>query len=162
MPELKGTKTHENLVEAFKGADPQENLGRTVTADEILERGAVRLEGDSVLAAPVRSVLSQTLGTVQLGLGNGEEAVRWLERALEVDEERFGAEDPRLAPTLVELVNAWFAVGEYERAEAAARRAVGLMPEDPPASKIQARHLHAEGIAALGRRDEAATSNGSR
>jgi len=145
----------EFVVDAFKGADPEENLGRELTAQDILERGAARLESEPGVSDAVQTVLAQTLGTVQLGLGNGQQARKWLQRAVAVGERLYGWDDPRLGPSLVALAEAQLLTVEYERAEAAALRAVDAFADDP-ARRIGALHVVAEAAAGLGRFEDSA------
>ncbi len=144
------------LVETFRGADPQQNLGQQVTAQDILERGAERLGSDSPLPDEVKGILMRTLGQVQISLGENELGRDWLRRAVAAGERLYGRADPRLAPDLVELADALLFTVEYQEAEATARRALSLMIGDQPALEIRAMHAEAEARAGLGRWNESA------
>ncbi len=70
------------LSSVFAISNPSEARGRTVTARELLDRGAARI-GEELAAQPdVQAELMELMGNVYLGLGLYEESVAVLERAL--------------------------------------------------------------------------------
>ena len=57
------------LVDLFKIFDPSEARGNTVTAREMLDKGAVRIEGELAAEPAIQATLMDTVGTVYMGLG---------------------------------------------------------------------------------------------
>ncbi|HEX3398268.1 MAG TPA: tetratricopeptide repeat protein, partial [Steroidobacteraceae bacterium] len=57
------------LVDLFKVFDPSEARGSTVTAREMLDKGAVRIETELAAEPAIQATLMDTVGTVYMGLG---------------------------------------------------------------------------------------------
>jgi len=154
------------LVDAFRGADPQVNLGTEVTARDVLERGAERLGlgldqspdvyRDSGSASEFQAVLSRTLGQVYRNLGSHEEGRDWLEQAAALEEELHGPRSEHLGLVLSDLADVLLHTVQYSEAEAAIRRALPLIPDRSPAARVQALHTLGEVEAALNRWEESA------
>jgi len=126
-------QTSEFLVQLFQVADPGETRGNTITAREILDRGADRVDGDLAAQPVVRANLMRTMGRVYTGLGLYGKATDLLERALAIRNEIGKAPTPETVATANALGQALFEKGEYEAAEAvytdALRGAQALYPE---------------------------------
>src|SRR5205814_9538597 len=74
-------ETSEFLVQLFQVVDPDESRGATVTAREILDRGAARIDRDLATQPVVQARLLQTMGRVYTGLGLYDHAIDLLQRA---------------------------------------------------------------------------------
>ena len=83
------TQTTEFLIGMFRIIDPSEARGNTVTAREMLDKGAARIDEELTQQPAIQARLMDTLGTVYTGLGLYSEAQPLLERAVD--------EAPRLA-----------------------------------------------------------------
>jgi tetratricopeptide (TPR) repeat protein len=57
------------LVDLFKVFDPSEARGSTVTAREMLDKGAIRIESELAAEPAIQATLMDTVGTVYMGLG---------------------------------------------------------------------------------------------
>ncbi|GJM08891.1 MAG: hypothetical protein DHS20C11_11670 [Lysobacteraceae bacterium] len=64
----------EFLVDTFRSADPTETLGETLTAREVLERGAIRLQSELEEQPELQTRLSNTIVDVLLTLGLFDQA----------------------------------------------------------------------------------------
>lgn len=84
------------LQEAFQVSDPEWRMGETITAKEILDRGATLINEKADLAADVRAPLLQTLGKVHLKLGLYPEAHAYLKEAAAMVDKTNGAEEIHL------------------------------------------------------------------
>jgi tetratricopeptide (TPR) repeat protein len=94
---LTAERTTGFLVSLFKVSDPSEARGNSITAREILDRGATQI-GDSLRDEPqVRAELLVTLGEVYSGLGLYEPAARLLGEARAIPNQSPGA---RLGQTI--------------------------------------------------------------
>ncbi len=113
------------LVGLFRVSDPGEARGNTVTAREILDKGARQIERELAEEPAVRARLMQTMGEVYDALGLYREAAPLLERALATREQALGAGAPEVGETLTELGSVYRLQGRYEEAEAVLRRALG-------------------------------------
>ena len=100
------------LVDTFRVSDPNESRGNAVTARELLERGAERLESLDDQPA-VRASLEDTMGTVYKNLGLYDEAEHLLRSAFETRRDLLGDEHPDVASSLANLADYEFQLGDY-------------------------------------------------
>lgn len=85
------------LIGLFAGSDPYENLGDSVSARTLLERGRERI-GQELLGEPlVRASLLDAIGRVYSGLGRYEAADTLLRQAAELRVAELGPDDISLA-----------------------------------------------------------------
>ena len=117
----------------FRGADPEQARGDTLTVRELLDRGAGRLLDGPGVAPEWRADFLGTVGEVYANLGLYKEAEKHLRRALDLRSRQEGREAERETAALLTLLGhvAW-EQGEnpeaqqlYERAIAAHRRLFG-------------------------------------
>ncbi len=123
------SQTSEFLVSLFNVVDPSEARGNTVTAREILDRGAERIDRELVGQPAVRSNLLRTMGRVYSGLGLYAKSTELLESAVQsgrLADDSMGANDSK---NLTALARALYLKGEYEAAEARAAEAARLASE---------------------------------
>jgi tetratricopeptide (TPR) repeat protein len=117
-------QTADFLVQLFEVADPSEARGNTVTAREILERGAARIDSELADQPRVRATLMHTMGRVYTGLGLYQPARELLIRA------RDARRDLQNGPSAEEVASAnalghvLYLKGEYELAESVYREAL--------------------------------------
>ena len=57
------------MVDLFKVSDPSEALGNKITAREILDKGAARIDGELAAQPAIQATLMDTMGTVYTSLG---------------------------------------------------------------------------------------------
>jgi serine/threonine protein kinase/tetratricopeptide (TPR) repeat protein len=125
------------LVRLFEVSDPSEARGSSVTARELLDEAAGRIDAELAGQPLVKARLMQTMGEAYRSLGLYEQAQPMLEQALAVREEEVGQEDPGVAESLTHLGWLFNARGRYDDAEHLYRRALEmqqrLLPEGDPA-----------------------------
>jgi eukaryotic-like serine/threonine-protein kinase len=114
------------LEELFKVADPNENRGSTVTAREILDQGAARIETELADEPEVRATLLHTLGRVHERLGEYKKAVSLHERGLATRRAVLGPHHADVAESLAGAGEALYRTGDYARAEAYHREALEM------------------------------------
>jgi tetratricopeptide (TPR) repeat protein len=85
------------LVGMFQAFDPVKSRGSTPTAREIVDLGAKRLETERTIDPRIQGRLLDTIGTVYRQLGAHDEAVRLLDRALEIQTREFGTDSLQYA-----------------------------------------------------------------
>jgi len=115
------------LVGLFEVSDPSRSRGETVTARELLDRGASQVEVSLTEQPGVQARLMDTIGRVyrQLGLFDRSEAL--LSKALARHESAAGgAPADVVADTLAELGEVQREKGNYKQAETLHRRALDL------------------------------------
>ena len=105
------------LMDLFRVSDPEVTPGDTVTARELLDRGAARIRRELADQPVPRARLMVTMGTVyrQLGLYEGAEPL--LDEAVSLFREHLGARDPELSEGLLALGVLHWEQGHYPRAE---------------------------------------------
>lgn len=91
------------LVDLFRVSDPQQGLGPTITAREILDQGAVRLDRELAGQPRVQARMLQTIGAVYQQLGLYDRADPLLKQALETREKLLGGDSPEVAESLESL-----------------------------------------------------------
>ncbi len=114
------------MVGLFSVSDPGEARGNTITAREILDRGADRIERELAHQPAVRSALMVTMGSVYRSLGLYDDAVALLEASLEERRATLGPEHTLVADAMNELGQLQLARGEYARAEPLLRDALAM------------------------------------
>jgi eukaryotic-like serine/threonine-protein kinase len=107
----------EFLAGLFRVSDPSEARGNTLTAREILDRGARQVEDRLRDQPQVQARLQATIGSVYTGLGLYAEAQPLLERALETQKSIGGEASHESLATAYELANVHFYLGRYDQAE---------------------------------------------
>jgi eukaryotic-like serine/threonine-protein kinase len=124
------------LVDLFRVSDPQEGRGRTITAGEILDLGAARLDRELAEQPRVQARLLHTIGTVYLQLGLYDRAAPLLEKALETRRRLLGEESPEVAESLEAVGRLDERQGDYAAARPLLERSLALReaalgPGDP-------------------------------
>ena len=114
------------LVGLFEVSDPSEALGNTITAREILDEGAERIETELADQPLVQARLMHSMGQVYEGLGLYEPAAALLEQAVALRERELGASHLDLATSLDELGEAYEGLDRSEEAEAVVRRGLAI------------------------------------
>jgi non-specific serine/threonine protein kinase/serine/threonine-protein kinase len=135
------------LVEIFEVTDPSEARGNTITAREILDRGAERIEtelGDQPL---IQARLMGTMGEVYRALGLYEPATPLLERAVTLARATLGDEDAQVARYLLGLGTLYRAQGRFDEADSTLQRALVMLESIPErALEDMANVLHELGV----------------
>jgi serine/threonine-protein kinase len=124
------------LEDVFSVADPGEARGETVTARELLDQGAARVQTELRNQPEVQAALAATIGKAYRSLGLNERARGLLEQSLALRRRIHGAEHPEVAESLEALGVLAQARGELDQAEALHRQALAMRrkllgPDDP-------------------------------
>jgi serine/threonine-protein kinase len=120
------------LTELFAASDPYQHGGDTVTARQLLERGAARV--DRLRGEPdVRARMLGTMGRAYGGLGQYERAAEFHRRAVAGLRALRRAPDRELAAGLHELGRALSRLGRLDSANAAYREALAMRRQLAPA-----------------------------
>jgi len=114
------------LVGLFRVSDPGEARGNTITAREILDRGAQRIRQELVDQPLVRARLMSTMGDVYRGLGLYPEARSLLEESLVVRESLLGKDHPDVAASARSLAVLLVSTGDYDGARPLLERALKI------------------------------------
>ncbi len=106
----------EFLVNLFKVSDPGEARGNTVTAREILEKGAEKIEDELAGQPIIQARIMETIGQVYQNLGLYGLAEPLLKKALEIRRDAVGENHYYTGASMINL--AWLYIGLRRTAEA--------------------------------------------
>jgi tetratricopeptide (TPR) repeat protein len=130
-------KTTKILVNLFRISDPSEARGNSVTAREMLDMGAARIDQELAKQPAIQATLMDTLGTVYVGLGLYGQARPLLDRAV-ATRRRLDANSPDLSESLAHAADLMTLQADYAAAEKAYREAVALQAPKPGNPQDQA------------------------
>jgi serine/threonine-protein kinase len=114
------------LQDIFVVADPSMTQGETVTARELLEEGARRIERELADQPGVQAEMMDVMGKVYQRMGLYPQAEPLLKQALALRQDLHGRQHPDLAVSLYDLGSYYRDVGEYEAAEPLYRQALEM------------------------------------
>jgi serine/threonine-protein kinase len=116
----------EFLQSVFQVSDPSESRGNTITARELLDRAAERIEQELEDQPLVQARLMNTIGEVHLALGLYGRARPLLERALALRREHLTGDHPELDESLNNLGWVLNAMGDSDAAEPLYRESLAM------------------------------------
>jgi tetratricopeptide (TPR) repeat protein len=122
------------LVDLFKISDPSEARGNTVTAREMLDKGAARIDRELAKEPAIQATLMDTLGTVYMGLGLYAQSRPLLDRAVALRGSLTGIDPLDLSETMTHRGDLLRLQAEYATGEKAyldAIRIESARPQDP-------------------------------
>ena len=123
------------LIDIFKQSNPDETDGANVTAREILDIGAERLEQGLFAQPRIRGELNHSIGTVYSHLGQYPQAGQQFTAMIALAEQ---LGDPLMqARGLTGLGRVLFEQGELSRAQASHEQALSLLAADPGDNAVQ-------------------------
>ncbi|MCC6428401.1 MAG: serine/threonine protein kinase [Phycisphaerales bacterium] len=114
------------LAGLFEVVDPSEARGNTVTAREILDKGAKRIEADLAGQPESQATLMATMGTVYGSLGLYNEAGPLLQKSVALRRSLATGPDPKVAQALNDYANLLVKKAEYDTAEPLYREALDI------------------------------------
>ncbi|MEM9555909.1 MAG: serine/threonine-protein kinase [Acidobacteriota bacterium] len=114
------------LFDLFASFDPAEARGETVTARELLQRGALRVETELADQPLVQAAAFDTIGKVYQGLGLYDQALPLFDGALELRRAELGEDHLEVAASLAALGSLAAASADYPRSEELHRRALAI------------------------------------
>jgi len=124
------------LVEVFEVSDPGEARGNEVTAREILDQSAARLDQELADQPLTRARLFATIGTVYNGLGLYRQATEMQERALTIHRGQSQGDSLQLATAVHRLGHLYYMLDRYDEATELLGEALEmqrrLLPTDHP------------------------------
>jgi eukaryotic-like serine/threonine-protein kinase len=122
------------LVNLFKLSDPEENRGNQVTARELLDSGAKRLEAGLQDQPETKAALLSTVGAVYDSLGQYKEALPILDEALQL---QGPSHDESHIDTLLEVASARIGTGDLPDAEPPLQDALHISQSEFGAKSIE-------------------------
>jgi len=116
----------EFLTDLFEISDPSESRGNTITAREILDKGAADIETGLKAQPEVQARLMGTIGTVYQSLGLYEAAEKPLQEVLTIRRRMLGDEHIDVAKALEDLALLDRQKANYDSAESFYREALAI------------------------------------
>ncbi|MCP3963877.1 MAG: serine/threonine protein kinase [bacterium] len=118
------------LVDLFETSRPDKALGETITARELLDRGAERIERELGDEPAVRARLMDSIGLAYSKLGLYDRAAGLLSEAVDLRRRTAGGEHPSVAVSMNHLGVVHTAQGRYPEAEQLLEDALALRREE--------------------------------
>ena len=112
------------LQNLFAVSDPSESKGRTITARELLDEGAARIERELSAQPEVRASLMRIIGEVYQSLGMYAAGKPMLERALDAHRQLYGEQHEEVARSESALGILFQDMGDVAAAEPLLRQAL--------------------------------------
>lgn len=122
----KAEKVSSFLVDLFKVNDPGESRGNSVTAREILDKGAEKIRTELKDQPETQAKLMETMGMAYDGLGLYPQALPLVEQALTTRQQTLGLTHPEVGDSLRSLAQVKFNQGEFNTAVEKSRAAVDV------------------------------------
>jgi len=119
-------QTTEFMVDLFSVSDPSEARGNTITAREIMDKGANRINQELTDQPAIQATLMETMGTVYTSLGLYDQAATLLYSALKKRQELYGDEHFEVARSLERLGEVLTLKAEYATAAEMFREALAV------------------------------------
>lgn len=114
------------LEDVFSVSDPGEARGESITARELLDQGAARVQAELKDQPDVQAALATTIGKAYRGLGLNDRSLPLLEQSLALRRQLYGQEHPEVAESLEALGTLAQARGDLDRAEVLHRQALAM------------------------------------
>ncbi len=148
------------LQEVFSVSNPSENLGETLTARALLDRGAERLETELEDQPEVLAEMLGVIGDVYSGLGMYEASLAMWEKARDRRVQRYGEEHASVATGLHKMGEAMRLLGNDQAADSLYRLSLAILRRLPePDREEEAVLLTDMGLSAYSRGDYVAAES---
>jgi tetratricopeptide (TPR) repeat protein len=135
-------RTANFMIDLFQVSDPDEARGKSITAREILVKGADRIETELAGEPAIQASLMNTMGRVFTGLGLYADAQQLLEQSLERRRRLKATAPTEMNESLHNLANVLVIRADYEAAETLYLEALDrLRAEDRPQGSAVADNL---------------------
>ena len=125
------TRTTSFLIGLFRILDPSEARGNTVTAREVLDKGAARINTELANQPDIQATVMDTIGTVYMGLGLYRAARPLLSQAVATRRKLKDTDPEVLSESLNHLADLQVLQAQDAAAEKAYREAAGLLAVHP-------------------------------
>ncbi len=112
------------LVDLFKISDPSEARGNTVTAREMLDKGASRINRELAKEPAIQARLMDTLSSVYMGLGLFDQARPMIDEAVATRRRLYGVDPLDLSDSLNHQGDLLGLQAQYDAGEKAYREAI--------------------------------------
>ena len=146
------------LVDLFEVADPNESRGAEISAREILDRGAQKIDAELADQPENRATMMEVIGRVYRNLGLYDDAQKMFDGSIKIRRSLFSEDHPAVGRSLAALGGLQYDLGKYEEAEKLFRRAVAIAQQQTPHDTVYVARTLASlknVVTSAGRLDEA-------
>jgi serine/threonine-protein kinase len=119
-------KVNDFLAGILTSVDPSE-LGRDVKVYDILDKAAENVETDLKNQPEIEASIRSTLGNTYVNLGEYDKGKPFLEKALSINEGKYGIESEQFAFSLHDLALYYDWVGDYKKADSLYKKSVNIL-----------------------------------
>jgi serine/threonine protein kinase len=123
----KAEQVSDFLKGLFEISNPRESKGETISARELLDRGAIRLEKELAEQPAVQAEMIHVIGEVYGSIGLFEKADSMLNNALDLRRKLYDDDHPEVAKTLGALGVHYEVLGRFEEAASMHRSAIAIL-----------------------------------
>ena len=124
--EARARREEQFMASIFNAATPEGSKGENVTARQLLDQGAKRVEAELGSDPQLQGAMAEDIGEAYVALGLYDRGLPLLERALHLADSTEGQSSQDYADDLSNLASDYRLIGEYSKAEPLFRRAVAL------------------------------------
>ncbi|MET0497543.1 MAG: tetratricopeptide repeat protein [Steroidobacteraceae bacterium] len=114
------------MLNVFTASDPFENLGKQMTASDLLDQAARSIRGDLNEQPEVRARLLEAIGRAYRRQGRPDRAVAYLEDSLSIRDKLPTDNIAQTGSVLTELAIAFYQDGKFEESDRAFHRAMEI------------------------------------
>jgi len=125
------------LTDLFKVPDPGESKGNTVTAREILDRGAEKIRTELSDQQEVRAALMETMGEVYSNLGLYDQAAQLIDEVHRIRLDVHSGDHPDMVRVILLQSNMQQQRGDYAESERLAREALAMQRRIAPDDTVE-------------------------
>ncbi len=120
------------LVNLFRVSDPEESRGNSITAREILDKGAEKIEQELSDQPIIKSRIMETIGQVYQNLGLYSLAEPLLKKTLDIRRDAVGDDHYYTGKSLINLAWLYLSQNLMEDAEPLVRQGVAVLEKTTP------------------------------
>ena len=124
--EARARREEEFLASIFAAATPEGSKGANITARQLLDQAAARIDGELASDPQLQASMSESVGQSYVALGLYDKAQPLLERAVRITRDTEGESGADYATYLNNLATNYRLRSEFQKAEPLFRRAVAL------------------------------------
>ncbi len=126
---IKAKQVTEFVIDLFRDSDPNRSPNKEVSARELLERGAERIEKELAGQPAIQATLLHVVGRVYHSLGMYDRALAFQQRSLAIRESLFGERSEEAAQSLYYVGTAYLYKLDHQRAEESLKRGLDIWRE---------------------------------
>jgi serine/threonine-protein kinase len=126
------------LIDLFKNSDPSETKGEDITARELLEAGAKKIETELADQPVIKASILDVIGNVYESLGSYDRSLEMYENSLSIREYLFESKSLEIAESYAHIGNLSRMMGEYNNADSLYRLAISILDENNAENELQA------------------------